>query len=88
MPQVEVVPQQPTAQAPQPAAVDSGKYVKPTEGGEGSGGHYVQPVEDIKPAEDTERELKETYQTLADIDSGNIEAAIKRLREAQKHINL
>ena len=88
MPQVEVVPQQPTAQVQQPAAVDSGKYVKPAEGGEGSGGHYVQPAEDIKPAEDTERELKETYQTLADIDSGNIEAIIKRLREAQRHLNI
>jgi len=82
MPQVEVVPQQPTAQASQPATVSSGKYVKPAEGGEGSGGHY------IKPAEDTEQELKELYQSLADIDSGNTEAIIKRLRESQKHINL
>ena len=81
MPQVEVVPQQqPTAQASQPAAVSSGNYVKPAEGEGGS--KYV------KPSEEVEQELKEQYQSLADIDSGNIEAAIKRLKESQKHINL
>jgi hypothetical protein len=90
MPRVEVVPQQqPTAQAPQPATVDSGKYVKPTEGGEGSGGHYVKLAEELeRELEESKRELSEIRQSLADIDSGNIEAAIKRLREAQKHINL
>ena len=75
MPQVEVVPQQ-------PATVDSGKYVKPAEGGEGSGGHY------IKPAEEVERELEDSQQILNMINSGDIEGAIRKLEEAKKHINL
>jgi len=79
-PQVEVVPQQPTA--PQPAATSSGNYVKPAEEGGEASRHYV------KTAEEAEQELNELRQNLADIDSGNLEEVAKRLRESTKHLNL
>jgi len=83
-PQVEVVPQQPSAQAlaPQPATVGSGNYVKPAEEGGETSRHYV------KPAEEVEQELNEIHQNLADIDSGNTEETIKKLRESAKRLNL